>query len=161
MPYHRLTYPKGVHSFRYFPYENTIVACSCIYAFCLVIAIGHSMRTPNMSALSGNCNSQAKCIYTWADNKRIWQNEYMHEQIWCTHWVEDVPEWLYNFWVCKPVIRCKKGVLHHTEKKVEPKRLHPWSRFMVRNSGPPLALFWCHLQRWSCFCLKKGPNKLT
>ena len=37
--YHRLTYPKGVHSFRYFPYENTIVVCSCIYAFCLRIAI--------------------------------------------------------------------------------------------------------------------------
>ncbi len=31
-----------------------------------------------------------------------------------------------------------------TEKKVEPKRLHPWSRFMVLNSAPPLALFWCH-----------------
>ncbi len=28
---HRLTYPKGVHSFRYFPYENAIVFCSCIY----------------------------------------------------------------------------------------------------------------------------------
>ena len=27
------------------------------------------------------------------------------------------------------------------------------SRFMVRNSAPPLTLFWCHLQRWSCFCL--------
>ncbi len=23
--------PKGLHSFRYFPYENTIVLCSCIY----------------------------------------------------------------------------------------------------------------------------------
>ncbi len=30
-----------------------------------------------------------------------------------------------------------------TEKKVETKRLHPWSRLMVRNSAPPLALFWC------------------
>ncbi len=60
---HWLTYPKGVHSFRYFPYENTIVVCSCINAFSLVIAIRHSMRTPNMYALSGNCNSQAKCIY--------------------------------------------------------------------------------------------------
>ncbi len=99
----RLTYPKGVHSFRYFPYINTIVVCSCICAFCLVIAIRHSMRTLNMYTLSGNCNSQAKCIYAWADNKRIWQNEYMHEQIWCTHWVEEVPEWVYAFWVCKPV----------------------------------------------------------
>ncbi len=46
-----------------------------------------------------------------------------------------------------------RGMVTNTEKKVEPKQLHPWSRFMVRNSAPPLALFWCHLQ--SCFCLKK------
>ncbi len=42
-----------------------------------------------------------------------------------------------------------------TEKKVEPKPLHPWSRFMVCNSAPHVALFWCHLQRWSCFGLKR------
>ncbi len=51
------------------------------------------------------------------------------------------------------------AIMHYSfaalRKKVEPKRLHPWSRFMVCNSAPPLALFWCHLQRWSCFCLKK------
>ena len=29
------------------------------------------------------------------------------------------------------------------------------SRFMVRNSAPPVALCWFHLQRWSCFCLPK------
>ncbi len=29
----------------------------------------------------------------------------MHEQIWCTHWLEEVPVWVYAFWVCKPVIR--------------------------------------------------------
>ncbi len=86
---HRLTYPKGVRSFRYFPYENTIVVCSCIYAFCLVIAIRHSLRTPNMYALSGNCNPQAKCIYAWADNNGIY--------------IGEVPEWVYAFWVCKPV----------------------------------------------------------
>ncbi len=28
----------------------------------------------------------------------------MHEQIWCTHWLEEVPVWVYTFWVCKPVI---------------------------------------------------------
>ncbi len=27
----------------------------------------------------------------------------MHEQIWCTHWLEEVPVWVYAFWVCKPV----------------------------------------------------------
>ncbi len=43
-------------------------------------------------------------------------------------------------------------------KKVGPKRLHPWSRFMVRNSAPPVALFWHHFQRWSCFRLKKVWN---
>ena len=52
------------------------------------------------------------------------------------------------------------GLLVSLRKKVEPKQLHPWSRFMVRNSAPPLALFWCHLQMWSCFCLKKGPKQL-
>ncbi len=28
--------------------------------------------------------------------------------------------------------------ISHTEKKVEPKRLHPWSRFMVRKNGSTL-----------------------
>ena len=28
---HRLTYPKGVHSFRHFPYANSFVTCPCIY----------------------------------------------------------------------------------------------------------------------------------
>ncbi len=41
-------------------------------------------------------------------------------------------------------------------KKVEPKQLHPWSRFMVRNSAPPLALFWCHLNM-----IIKGKNGST
>ncbi len=50
--FHRLTYPKGVHSFRYFLHSmrtpnlfmhisilsNPFVVCSCIYAFCLRIA---------------------------------------------------------------------------------------------------------------------------
>ena len=40
-------------------------------------------------------------------------------------------------------------------KKVEPKWIHPWSRLMVWNSAPPVALFWHHLRRWSCFRLKK------
>ena len=101
---HRLTYPKGVHSFRYFSYVICFVICSCIYAFCLRIAIRHSMRTPKVYALSVNCNSQGKCIHAWVENKRIWQNEYMHEHIWCAHWLEEVPEWVYVFSVCKPVI---------------------------------------------------------
>ncbi len=59
---HRLTCPKGVHSFRYFPYANSFVTCPCIYAFCLRITIRHSMRTPKYMHWVPNCNSQAKCI---------------------------------------------------------------------------------------------------
>ncbi len=39
-------------------------------------------------------------------------------------------------------------------KKVEPKRLHPWSHFMVRNLAPPMALWW-NFPRWNCCRLKK------
>ncbi len=46
MPMHRFTYPKGVHSYRYFLPSNSYVICSCIYAFCLRIAIRQPMRTP-------------------------------------------------------------------------------------------------------------------
>ncbi len=46
-------------------------------------------------------------------------------------------------------------------KKVEPKRLHPWRRFMVRNSAPPLALFWCHLQTWLLRGKTAPPSKVA
>ncbi len=25
------------------------------------------------------------------------------QRVWCTHWLEEVPEWVYAFWECKPV----------------------------------------------------------
>ncbi len=25
------------------------------------------------------------------------------QRVWCTHWLEEVPVWVYAFWVCKPV----------------------------------------------------------
>ncbi len=33
-------------------------------------------------------------IHAWADSKMSWQNEYVHQE---------VPEWVYAFWRCKPV----------------------------------------------------------
>ncbi len=62
LPIHRLTLPKGVYSLRYFLspmripnvlmhvfiIQNHFVICSCIYAFCLRIAIRHSMRIPGI-----------------------------------------------------------------------------------------------------------------
>ncbi len=46
-------------------YANPIVVCSCMYAFCLRIAIRHSMRTSGVQYIfRTNCN----------------QNAYMHEQ---------------------------------------------------------------------------------
>ena len=99
---HRLTYPKGVHSFRYFPYVNCFVICSCIYAFCLRITIRHSMRTPKymhwvsiairflsrFTLISGVTQIPGKT----EDPRKI------------SLPVEEVPEWVYAFWVCKLVL---------------------------------------------------------
>ncbi len=41
-------------------------------------------------------------------------HEYMHHQIWYTHWGQEVPQWVYAFWKCKPVIYApliNRGVL--------------------------------------------------
>ncbi len=114
LPFHRLTLPKGVYSFRYFLSPMRIpnltmhifilptpfVVCSCMYAYLLQLDLNaYTWYTHWVS----NCNSQAKCIYAWANNKRIWHNEYMHHQIWYTHWGQEVPQWVYAFWKCKPV----------------------------------------------------------
>ena len=49
------------------------------------------MRTPNqLMHIFILPNSQVKCIYACASNNRI-----------C---IGEVPEWVYTFWVCKPVI---------------------------------------------------------
>ncbi len=53
--YHWLTYQK-VHQFRYFLYAHPIVVCSCMYAFCLRIAIRHTMHTFVVYAFRTNCN---------------------------------------------------------------------------------------------------------
>ena len=58
-----------------------------------------------------NCNAHAKCIYVWANNKRIWPNEYMHHQIWYTDWGKEVPEWVCAFWKCKPVGVCMGNIV--------------------------------------------------
>ncbi len=57
--FHRFTYLKGVHSYRYFLPSNSYVICSCIYAFCPRIA------TPWCTHWLSNCYKDA----------------YMHEQI--------------------------------------------------------------------------------
>ncbi len=64
---HRFTYPKGVHSYRYFL---------------------QPMRTPNLLM---HIFILPKCIYAWADNIRIWG--------------EELPVWVYPFWVCRHVNR--------------------------------------------------------
>ncbi len=53
------------------------------------------MRTPWCTHWLSNCNSQARCIYACADNIRIWG--------------EEVPVWVYAFWVCKPVSLTKQN----------------------------------------------------
>ncbi len=52
-------------------------------------------------------------------------------------------------------MRRARSIYTALRKTLEPKWLHTLSRFMVCNSAPPVALFWCHFQKWSCFCPKK------
>ena len=66
----------------------------------------------------------SKCTACLTSDFVIWlfkptnYNEYMHEQIWCTPWVEEVPEWVYAFWLCKPVsyetdeVRQPSNIIH-------------------------------------------------
>ncbi len=80
----------------------------------------------------------------------------MHEQIWCTHWLDEVPVWVYAFWVCKPVVyvyghTALKGLipmwLTSTNFLI---RLYKWSLFFLfaRNSCQPDAQ--CYPARWNC-----------
>ncbi len=99
-PAHKLTYPKGVYSFRYFLqpmripnmlmhifiFPNPFLVCSCMYASLLQLDLNAYTKCTHWVS---NCNSQAKCIYAWESNKR--------------NRLEEVPEWVYAFWVCKPV----------------------------------------------------------
>ncbi len=71
----RLTCPKGLHSYRYFLCANPFVVCSCMYSSLL----------QNRSEC---IHHGVKCMYAWADNRRI-----------CID--EQLPEWVNVFWVCK------------------------------------------------------------
>ncbi len=61
---------------------NLVSFCCLLMHICILIEI-RPQCVYQVYALSythwvSNCNSQAKCIYAWANNKRIWHNEYMH-----------------------------------------------------------------------------------
>ncbi len=89
---HRLTYPKGVHSCRYSLFTNSFVTCSCIY-----IHFGWELQLDTQCVHQICTHWAVECqiailrqnVYTWADNKR--------------NRGEEIPEWVYVFWVCKPV----------------------------------------------------------
>ena len=61
-------------------------------------------------------------------------HEYRHEQSWCTHWLEEVPVWVYAFRVCKPVILVVCRTHHKSVPKtcvifmVDSNRQYPWQR---------------------------------
>ncbi len=114
---HRLTLVKGVYSFRYFLHPMRIPnllmhvfitpnpfvicsSCSCKHAFCLRIAIRHSMHIPGIIAVKMHtCTCMSRQPYDFIK---------MHHQIWYTHWMEEVPEWVYTFWKCKHVTTLTK-----------------------------------------------------
>ena len=64
--------PKGCTLIQVLPllnaYPNSVVVCSCI--ICIDIQMNLNAYT-TVYACRSNCNFQAKCIYAWADNKRI------------------------------------------------------------------------------------------
>ena len=77
---HRLTYPKGVHLFRYFPYINSFVMLLmhiCILPENCNLALNAYTRSIHIECLVAIPRQHEK--HVCADNKRIWQNEYMHE----------------------------------------------------------------------------------
>ncbi len=95
------------------PPANATPICSCIYSFCQILLLSaHAFMHFAWEMQLGtqwayfwctnsvpNCNSQAKCIYVWADNKRIY--------------IEEVPGWVHTFWVpvCKHVkLQCSLKV---------------------------------------------------
>ncbi len=81
--YHMFTYPKGVHSYRYFLLSNSFAICSCIY-------FAWELQLDSQYVHHG-VPDMPTCMSRW-------------QRVWCTHWLEEVPVWVCAFWVCKPVI---------------------------------------------------------
>ena len=52
---HMFTYPKGIHSFRYFLDANSFVFCSCMYASLLQVETKHQTLVGNAGALGCRC----------------------------------------------------------------------------------------------------------
>ncbi len=72
---HRLTLPKGVYSFRYFEFLSP-------------------MRIPHLLTLEQTASAFCPflCLFQWF----TWECGILH-------WGQEVPEWVYAFWKCKPV----------------------------------------------------------
>ena len=76
MSSHRFTYPKCVHSYRYFLQPmHTANSLPPAHAYSAILLLTLSWERINCKA----------------DNRRIWRKE--------------VPVWVYAFWVCKPVLK--------------------------------------------------------
>ncbi len=96
---HRLTYPKGVHSYR----DRTHIC------------------------MRGQEKNRWLCINRW-------------QRVWCTHWLEEVPVWLYAFWVCKHVWYVKVVFLLNNISDVHTLLISPqyksfeWSSHWYKNN---------------------------
>ncbi len=84
---HRLTLPKGVYSFRYF-----------LSPMCIPNLVMHILIMPNSFVI-------CSCTYihfAWElqlDTQCAYQ-VYMHQQIWYTHWGQEVPFNSVSLWTC-------------------------------------------------------------
>ncbi len=75
-------------------YTKLFATCSCIFTY---LFVGHSC----IYAINPVCVHHGVCTGCLIAILR--QNPYMHEQITKQIWGEEVPVWVYAFWVCKPV----------------------------------------------------------
>ncbi len=86
---HRLTLQKGVYSFRYFLSPMRIPTS-------IIICLINNLQTNNLLM-----NTKGKIYLLGAKNSSF---QIKCLQIWYMHWEQEVPEWVYAFLKCKPVI---------------------------------------------------------
>ncbi len=122
---HGFTYPKGVHSYRYFLPSNSFVICSCIYVFCLRIAIRQPMCTPWRTHTGLIAYTMSPAMYALEANKRIGEyawaggKEFGVHIGWRKYLYEFTPFGYVNLWtgsweLSSPVFLCVLRIINVT-----------------------------------------------
>ncbi len=72
---------------------------------CLSVCAGYQKKNSLVkeSFEKNSCLSNRFGQHTGLHFQKACTHEYMHHQIWYTHWGQEVPHGVYAFWKCKPV----------------------------------------------------------